>query len=510
LKKSDKIKNLFFSHFLGFLAAIHCFAAEEIILPDINIMGEDLSIYGISDLGLKRAPETDKEKYITREFKKRQFRSSTGDFGNIRCSFSAGNRYFSQWALGISGKSGNTETGFLTSGGSKFLGTDGRKNFSSSADFFYKRAEPLIIKIKPGIEKRVYEVPETSGRNVSGSYINAPFSAGLSRNNLFAELSLEPELMSGEYPEIFYSDTESASFSATKMTGRFSARPGGWVISGGAFVSPNRWDWIADKKNFTHRGLDFSAQLPVPFYSAAPPASQARAGITLKPSVMFEKWENESYLLGGLIVDVPLASSSKLSAGVRPHVAAPGIYNIFSARDGVLKQFPKAAYDNYRSFFMNLSHSGSVSKYELEAARRETKNFLYVDESGSAYGTLKTGEFKRYEFGASAGLNLRGITMGFREKYRTGGELSFASRNEFSGFCEFNAGKFDFNFTGNAVSRKKWVSGYIHCSVKICYNLARNFRIFCTGDNVFNDKIYYSRYEFLSEPVFMSGIEARF
>ncbi|MFH1352019.1 MAG: hypothetical protein ABIH68_00400 [bacterium] len=476
-------------------------------MPDINIMGEDLSIYGISDLGLKRSPGTDKEKYITREFEKRQFRSSQGSSKNIRCSFSAGNRYFSQWALGISRTGGNSETGFLTSGGSKFLSTDGRKNVSSSADFFYKRSGPFVIKMEPALVKRIYEVPETSARNVSVSYLNAPFSAGLSRNSLFAELCLEPEILRGRYPEIFYPEHAPATFRSSKMSGRLNVRGGGYGISGGAFVSPNRWDWVTGEENFIHGGLDFSAQVPVPFYSTAQPR---RAGITLNPSVMFEKWDSESYFLGGLVVDIPLETSSKISGGVRPRVSAPGIYTFLSTSGGVLKQFPKAAYDNYRSFFVNFSHSIGVSKYKLEVSRRETQNFLYVDESSSAYGTFETGEFKRYEFEASAGFNLHGITAGFGEKYRTGGDLFFAARNEISGFCGLSAGKFDFNFLGTARSKKAWVGGYVHCSVKICYNLAQNFRIFCTGNNVFDDKIYYSRYEFLEEPVFMSGIEAKF
>ncbi|MFH1958671.1 MAG: hypothetical protein ABIJ15_09400 [bacterium] len=507
MKNSNKIRNVLISQFLNLLVSISCFAAEEIRLPDINIMGEDLSIYGISDLGLKRSPETDKEKYITREFEKRQFRSSQGSSKNVRCSFSAGNRYFSQWALGISGTGGNSEAGFLTSGGSKFLNTDGRKNVSSSADFFYKRSDPFVIKIEPAFAKRIYEVPETSARNISVSYLNAPFSVGLSRNNLFTELCLEPEILKGSYPEIFYLNHEDASFSSSKMSGRLNVQSFGYGISGGAFVSPNRWDWVTGEKKFMHVGGDFSAQMPMPF---PPPQQSSGGGITLNPSVRFEKWDSESYFLGGLVVDIPLETASKISAGVRPRVSAPRIYTFLSTSGGVLKQFPKAAYDNYRSFFVNFSHSAGVSKYKLEVSRRETQNFLYVDESSSAYGTFETGEFKRYEFEASAGFDLHGITAGFREKYRTGGDLFFAARNEISYFCELSAGKFDFNFLATARSKKEWVGGYVHCSVKICYNLARNFRIFCTGNNVFDDKIYYSRYEFLEEPIFMSGIEAKF
>lgn len=214
--------------------------------------------------------------------------------------------------------------------------------------------------------------------------------------------------------------------------------------------------------------------------------------------------------MGGLVVDIPLEATSKISAGVQPHISTPGVDIFLNNNGGILKQFPKAAYDNYRSFFVNFSRSRGVLKYKLEVSHIETQNFLYLNESNSVYGTFETGEFKRYEFEASASLNFHGVMVGLREKYRTGGDLLFAARNEFSGFCEMSAGKFDFNFLGSAVSKKKWVSGYVRSSVKICYNLTQNFRIFCTGNNVFGDEIYRSRYEFLDVPVFMTGIEAKF
>jgi len=452
----------------------------------------------------------DKEKYISREFKRREFRSSAGSLRTARCSFSAGNQYFSQWMVGVSGKGDNSEAGFLTTGDTKFLNTDGRKNASVSADFFYAMSEPFILKIEPGAVKRIYEVPETSGQNVSVSYLSVPFSAGTSRNNIFAEVCLEPEILKGSYPGIFYTSQADSSFFSSKMSGRLNTRLGGYVISGGAFASPNRWDWIEDEKRFMHGGFDFSAQVPVPFYSAARGSLRSGEGITLNPSVRFEKWSGDSYFLGGLVVDMPLEDTLKISAGVNPRVSAPGIYTFLNKNGGVLKQFPKAAYDNYGSFFVNFSHSRGVSKYKLEVSHRETKNFLYVDESSSTYGTFKTGGFKRYEFEASASLNLREITVGVREKYRTGGDLVFAARNELSVFCGMSAGKFDFNFLGTARSKKKWVSGYVRGSVKICYNLTQNFRIFCTGNNLFGDEIYRSRYEFLDAPVFMTGVEAKF
>jgi len=473
------------------------FADDEIKIPDINIFGDDLSIYGISGMRISAHPAGDKEKYIPEKLRGKTFFETSSSGRGTRISLSAGNQWNTSAAAAFTEKGEDFETGFYAGFNTKYLSRPGLRRADGGFDYFYKITSPAEIKIEPAFSKKVHQTPSSGGNNFSLDYFETPLAVRIPNAQIFAEFKMKPQMLRGRYPSGFYNGGGDASLVSQVFALNGDARAQDFLVSARGEFSLNDWDWIDGNKNFKAASADVSVSKNVG-------ASSVMS--SLKSTVRAGK----CYYLAALSAAVPAGKHSMLEAGISPEISNPEIRD-FTARSGViLKEFPGTSHDNYKNLFAQYSRSSGKWGLNLKFSHRETQNYLYSDENSALYGVYETKYFRRMELvttasftGGDFNISCRGVL----KKYS--GEV-IVPKALVSLYGDYSFGKCELNVLVAAVSRTSFFSECVKNSVKIWYNLKSDFRLFFIVDNALGEKIYYSRYDAAGVTLVSAGVEAKF
>ena len=479
------------------------YAAGEVRIPDMNVLGEDLSLYGVGAAAASDIPGQDKERFLSDIYLKSGFFSSPPRFGqSVLCSFDAGSFAEASARAAFFRRTRDAEGGFLAASSTKFSFEDGRRRLLYGADFFYKKKGLWNFQAEPSLSARNYELPASGGKNIFESLTSLPVSLYSQTGNSFVSFSAQQLFMSGKYPGGFYSSAADTDFSSSRFS---AAADNSWrdlSFSGNTSLSQENWNWADGDKSFS-------------FLEAACSAEKTLDKIKINAGLKFVNRANDAYTAGKLLVSFPWALGT-LTAGLSPDITAPQIEDIFSRRGALLRSFPGVAHDSWNNLQVEYVLSLFPAGLKISAARRDTYNFFYADESTPSPGSFKTGRYKRYDIGAEVSYLTGPLMSGVRFFYAADVNFLPAPRSRISLFSEYTKGPYRLNTVIDRASKGQWTDSFVNGLVKICYNLPSGTALFLAVDNILGEKVFLSPgnlpvspYEWLDVPFFSAGVEIR-
>ncbi|MCD6413086.1 MAG: hypothetical protein J7L54_02955 [Elusimicrobia bacterium] len=470
------------------------FADEQIRLPEISIFGKDLSIYGISPLKLEISPDKDKEKFIVFDIKKQPFPEQVASGRKMRALFSAGEHGFLQSLFSFRSISGRWDTGLLAEGSGRYLGNSRKQDKIFRLAGFYNKPD-VRLKILPYLFRRQYE--NLSAGPGAATFFELPAYFSKSYGGFFSQVFVSAQAAREKNPVSFYGSPGEAKFFSFGLGSRGSARWRDFFFRLNIEFSRQNWDWVLDEKDF----FSFRAKVS---------GEKKLGNLEIYPRVEASSRAGENVLLAAASAACFLKNEFVISGGINPEILQPSIEEVVSQKAAILKTFPFLARSNYKNLFLKISKRFENADFSFSFAHRETRNYFYLDESGLTFGELKTAFFKRNEVAFTAGVSGDFCEIEFREKYRIFSDFPSQFRNSAVLSAKMKIGATSADFVLDSVSGNAFRGSFVAAALKICYNLSRDFNFFFGVDNLFGNKIYYSRYDVVGDRIFSAGAEIAF
>jgi len=318
--------------------------------------------------------------------------------------------------------------------------------------------------------------------------------------------------MSGSYPAGFYVSGRETEFSSSRFSANAANLWNDFSFDANTSFSRENWDWADGKKSFS-------------FYSADCSVDGKLDKFTVNTGLKFVKWADEDYTSGKFMVSLP-AFGGALTAGFFPDISPVQIENIFARRGSLLRSLPGVSHDSWNNFkaeyilsLFPVGLSPAKSAYgglKLSAAKRDTRNFFYGDESSLSPGSLTTFRYRRYEFLAEVSLLSGPFSSGVRFFYTAPADFLPVPRSSVSLFSEYRKGRCLLNTVINRFSKGPWTDSFVNGLIKICYNLPSGTTMFLAADNILGKKVFLapgdlpvSPYEWRDTAFFSAGVEVK-
>ncbi len=481
---------------------IAVFAAGEVRIPDMNVFGEDLSLYGLGGVTAADLPGQDKERFLSDNFFKSGFYKSPRLGKSFICSLDAGSAASAGAKAAFFSRRREADGGFLAAADTKFSFKDGRRRLLYGADFFYRKKGLWNFQVEPRFSIRNYELPASGSGNINETFAGLPVSLYSQTENSFLSFSAETISMSGKYPAGFYISGRRTEFSSRRFSASADNSWRDFSFNAKTSLSREHWNWAYGEKRFSFLSADCSAEKKFNRFN-------------INTGLKFVKRSDDTYTAGKVLVSFP-AFGGTLTAGISPDISAVQIEDIFSRRGSLLRSFPGVSHDSWNNFKAEYVLSLFPAGLKISAALRDTHNFFYADESASSPGSLKTFRHRRYDICAEVSL-LRGpLSSGARFFYTAAADFLTAPRSSMSVFSEYNKGQCRLNAVVNRVSKGPWTDSFVNGLVKICYNLPSGTVLFLGADNILGEKVFLtpgnvpvSPYEWRDAAFFSVGVEIR-
>ncbi|PIV17949.1 MAG: hypothetical protein COZ15_04435 [Elusimicrobia bacterium CG_4_10_14_3_um_filter_49_12_50_7] len=478
------------------------FGSGGVKIPDMNVLGDDLSLYGLAGITAADLPKYDKESFILEKFFKSGF---TGDYApgqSFVSMLSAGAPAEASVKAAFLSRGAHEDSGFIAGADRRFYGEDGRRRFLYDADLFYKRKGLWSFYTLPYFSGRDYELPGSASSDINENLTGIPLHLYSQTENYFISFSAEQVLMTGSYPAGFYAAGRSADFSSTRLAAAVDQYMGSSSFSFRAGLSREDWDWADGSKKFDNLSSDFS--LTHKFDS-----------FDLVAGLEFMKWAGSAYTAGKFLVSFP-ALGGAVTAGLDPDNSAPQIEALFARRASLLRVFPVAAHEGWQNLRAEYVLSLYPAGLKLTAGHFDTRDFFYADESAPSPGSLESARYKRDELGAELSLLSGPVSSGIRFFYAAAPNFLPVPRSSAAVFTEYKKGRIKLNALLNRVSKGPWTESFVNGLVKICYTVPSGATLFLAADNVFGNKVFLmpshlpvSPYEWRDSAFFSAGLEIR-
>jgi len=478
------------------------FAEGSVRIPDMNVIGDDLSLYGLGGITAADLPRYDKERFLSEKFLKSGFVKEAGPGKSFIALIDAGSTASAGAKAAFLNRSEHDESGFIAGADTGFSGEEGRRRFLYGADLFYKRTGLWSFSTLPYFYGRVFELPASAGQDIGETLFGAPVEVYSQTENSFISFSAEKVLMSGRYPAGFYVTGRDGEFSSIRLGASADQYMGDSSMSMRVGLSREDWDWVDGAKKFDFLSSDCSL-------------AHKFDGFELDAGVEFIKWAGSAYTAGKLLVSFPALGGS-LTAGLDPDNSAPRIEDIFARRGSLLRAFPGAAHEGWKNLRAEYVLPLYPAGLKLTARRRDTHNFFYADESSPSPGSLENSRYKRYELGAELSLLSGPFSSGVGFSYTASPDFLPAPRSSAAVFSEYKQGRIGITALVNRVSKGPWTESFVNGLVKICYDIPSGTTLFLAADNVLGDKVFLtpatapaSPYEWRNTAFFSAGVEIR-
>ncbi|MEA2081445.1 MAG: hypothetical protein U9O97_01710 [Elusimicrobiota bacterium] len=477
-------------------------AAGEVRIPDMNVLGKDLSLYGVGAVTASGLPGRDKERFLSDLYFKSGFYKAPRSGKSFVCLLDGGSAASASGKAAFLNRSRKRDSGFRAAADAGFSGKEGRGRLLWEVDLLYKQNGAWNLFSDPRFSGRNYELPASAGAHIRETLSILPVSFYSQTANSFISFSAEKLLMSGSYPAGFYLSGGETSFSS----GRFSASidSSGRDISVNAKTSLSRenWDWADGEKRFSSFSADCSFVKKFNRFD-------------LDAGFKFVKWAGDAHTAGKALVSFPVFGGS-LTAGIDAGIKAPRIEDIFSRRGSILESFPGAAHGGLNNLKAEYILSLFPAGVKVSVARSDTHNFLYADEGASSPGSFRSSRYKRYEAVAFLSLLSGPFTSGLRFCYTGAENFLPVPRSGVSVFSGYEKGALALNVLVGSVSKGPWTDSFVNGLVKICYNLPSETVLFLGAENVFGEKVFIapgnlpvSPYEWRDTAFFSAGVEIK-
>ncbi|MDO9514282.1 MAG: hypothetical protein Q7J59_06745 [Elusimicrobiota bacterium] len=478
------------------------FAAGAVRIPDMNVIGDDLSLYGLGGITAADLPRYDKERFLSEKFLKSGFVKEAGQGKSFLALIDAGSSASAGAKAAFLSRSEHDAIGFIAGSDTGFSGEEGRRRFLYGADLFYKREGAWSFSTLPYFYGRVFELPASAGQDIGETLFGAPVEVYSQTENSFISFSAEKVLMSGRYPAGFYIWGRDGEFSSIRLGASADQYMGDSSMSLRVGLSREDWDWVDGAKKFDFLSSDCSL-------------AHKFDGFELDAGVEFIKWADSEYTAGKLLVSFPVLGGS-LTAGLDPDNRAPRIEDIFARRGSLLRAFPGSAHEGWKNLRAEYILSLYPAGLKLTARRGDTHNFFYADESSPSPGSLEYSRYKRYELGAELSLLSGPFSSGVGFSYTASPNFLPAPRSSLAVFSGYKQGRIGITALVNRVSKGPWTESFVNGLVKICYDIPSGTTLFLAADNVLGDKVFLtpahspaSPYEWRNTAFFSAGVEIR-